>query len=146
MITLRTITKLNWEECIHLKTKQEQQSFITSNLYSIAEAQFIPGFSTKSIYFEEILVGFSMYGIDPDDGNYWIYRLMIDERYQGLGYGKRAMQLIINDISNKEDRTDVIWLGYKPNNEDAKKFYKKVGFQEVGLAPWGELIAKYSFA
>jgi len=146
LISLRKIDQHNWEECVHLKPKHEQQGFIASNLYSIAEAQFLPAFITKSIYFEETLVGFSMYGIDPEDGNYWIYRFMIDERYQRLGYGKSAMKLIINDIENQDDRSDVIWLGYKPNNNEARKLYEKVGFQEVGLAPWGEIIAKYSFS
>ena len=29
------------------------------------------------------MIGFTMFGIDPDDKNYWIYRLMIDEEFQG---------------------------------------------------------------
>ena len=52
----------------------------------------------KAIYCEEILIGFAMYGIDSDDGNYWIYRFMIDEQFQGRGHGKGAMKLIIEDI------------------------------------------------
>ncbi|WP_339324664.1 GNAT family N-acetyltransferase [Paenibacillus sp. FSL W8-0194] len=145
MISLRSIDRTNWEECIQLKPKPEQQQFIASNLYSIAEAQFLPGFVTRAIYVDEILIGFSMYGLDPDDGNYWIYRFMIDERFQGRGYGKDAMQLIIREIESKHDRTNVIFLGYQPDNEGARKLYAKVGFKEVGIAPWGEMLAKYSF-
>lgn len=145
MISLRSIDQSNWEECINLKPKQEQQRFIASNLYSIAEAQFLPDFVTKSIYFEEILVGFAMYGKAPEDSNYWIYRFMIDNRFQGRGYGKNAMKLIINDVEMKDDRTDILMLGYNPENDSARKFYEKVGFQEVGLAPWGEILVKYSF-
>ncbi|QJD83254.1 GNAT family N-acetyltransferase [Cohnella herbarum] len=145
MITIRAINKSNWEECIQLKPSQDQESYIVSNLYSIAEAQFLSGFITKAIYFEENLVGFSMYGLDSDDGNYWIYRFMIDGRFQGRGYGEQAMKLIINDIQTKEDRTDVILLGYKSDNASARKLYSKVGFEEQGMAPWGEVLAKYSF-
>ena len=146
MISLRLIDQSNWEECIHLKLKKEQQSFIASNLYSIAEVQFLSDFAVKAIYCEEILVGFSMYGKAPEDGNYWVYRFMIDEKYQGLGYGKRAMQLIINDVQTKNDRTDILMLGYDPENIHAGKFYENLGFQSVGLAPWGEILAKYSFS
>ena len=39
MIGLRAIDRNNWEQCIHLKPAQEQQRFIASNLYSIAESQ-----------------------------------------------------------------------------------------------------------
>lgn len=28
-----------------------------------------------------------MFGIDSDDNNFWIYRLMIDKEYQGKGLG-----------------------------------------------------------
>ncbi|MFJ8099521.1 GNAT family N-acetyltransferase [Lysinibacillus sp. NPDC096212] len=52
-----------------------------------------------------------------DGRNYWKYRFIIDERYQGCGYGKRTMKLIVQDIQSRDDCTDVIWLGYQPNNE-----------------------------
>ena len=145
MITLRAIDKDNWEDCIELKPRQEQEDFIASNLYSIAEVQFLPGFVAKAIYYDEMLIGFSMYGLDLDDSNYWIYRFMIDERFQGRGYGVQAMKLVIDDIRNREDRTDVILLGYDPENTQAQKLYAKLGFVEQGIAPWGEMLAKYSF-
>lgn len=143
-ISLKVINQENWEECIQLRPREEQSGFIASNLYSIAEAQFLPGFVTKAIYIEKIMIGFAMYGLDPDDGNYWIYRFMLDERFQKCGYGQLAMRLIIEDIRNIKDRTDIILLGYKPDNNDAKKLYKRVGFIEDGIASWGEMLAKYS--
>lgn len=145
MISLKIIDQNNWEDCINLKLKQEQQGFIASNLYSIAESKFLPYMDIKSIYCEEKLIGFAMYGIDSDDHNYWIYRFMIDERFQGQGYGKYAMKLIIEDIRSRNDCTDVIWLGYQPENEQARRLYASVGFEEVGMAPWGEMLAKYNF-
>ncbi len=51
-----------------------------------------------------------------------------------------------NDIEGREDRTEVILLGYYPDNLEAKQLYKKVGFQEIGIAPWGEMLAKYFFS
>lgn len=41
-ITLKKITRENWEECIDLRVSIEQQRFVASNLYSIAEVQFLP--------------------------------------------------------------------------------------------------------
>ncbi|XEC96613.1 GNAT family N-acetyltransferase [Paenibacillus tarimensis] len=145
MITLKTIDKSNWEECIQLKPRFEQVKFIASNLYSIAEAQFLDGFTTKAIYFDGTMVGFTMFGLDPDDGNYWIYRFMIDGRFQGRGYGYLAIQLVIGEINKRQDRTAVLMLGYKPDNEQARRLYAKAGFQEEGIAPWGEMLAKYRF-
>lgn len=143
MISLHHINKANWEACISLKPKPEQQRHIASNVYSIAEAQFLDGFSSMAIYHEETMIGYTLYGIDPDDHHYWVYRLMIDERYQGNGYGFEAINKIIDQIRNSGDYTDVIVLGYSPENEPAKRLYLKAGFVEQGLAPWGEMIATY---
>ncbi|MFM9276597.1 GNAT family N-acetyltransferase [Paenibacillus jiagnxiensis] len=145
MITLQTISKSNWEECAYLKPKPEQERFMAANLYSIAEAQFLEGFVTKAIYKDDVMIGFTMYGPDPEDGNNWIYRFMIDERFQGQGHGYKAMLLVIDEIRKSNNRTEVIMLGYNPDNEEARLLYTKSGFREVGPAPWGEILAKYSF-
>jgi len=145
MIRLQEVCKNNWEECILLKPRPEQIGFIASNLYSVAQVQFLSGFSSMAIYKNEIMIGYTLYGLDPDDKNYWIYRFMIDERYQGNGFGLIAIQRVIEEIRNRKDRTDVLILGYKPENEKAKKLYLRVGFIEEGKAPWGEMIAKYRF-
>ena len=142
MISLQAVSRSNWEQCIQLKPKPEQETLIASNLYSIAEAQFLEGFVTKAIYNDHMMIGFTMYGLDPDDGNYWIYRFMIDQRFQRQGHGHRAMLLIIDDITKRDHYTGVIMLGYKPDNEQARQLYKKSGFCETGLAPWGEMLAK----
>ncbi|MGG0815825.1 GNAT family N-acetyltransferase [Paenibacillus alvei] len=144
MISLRNVDKGNWEACTQLRVRPEQEGYIASNLYSIAESQFLPGFVTKSIYWEDQLIGFAMYGLDCDDHNYWIYRFMIDEQFQGKGYGKMGLELIVADIANRDDRTDVICIGYHPDNEAARKLYASVGFNEVGIAEWGEMLARYS--
>ncbi|MCA1029451.1 GNAT family N-acetyltransferase [Bacillus timonensis] len=141
-ITLRKITKSNWEQCIALKPKEEQQSFIASNLYSLAESKFLPNFETLGIYADDCMVGFTMFGIDPEDHHYWLYRFMIDHSHQGKGYGKKAMLRILSYIHAKEDATDIV-VAYHPENHPAAAIYKKVGFQVVGMAPWGEEMAKY---
>lgn len=143
MITLKPIDKSNWEACISLCVKPEQSEFVASNLYSIAEAQFLNGFSSMAIYSNQTLVGYALFGIDPDDHNYWIYRMMIDQHLQGHGYGLAAVRWIIDEIRNREDRTDAVLLGYNPDNEEARRLYARAGFKEEGMAPWGEMIAKY---
>jgi len=145
MIRLQQIHKDNWKECIALKPRQDQLGFIASNLYSIAEAQFLTGFSSMAIYMDEVMIGYTLFGIDPDDKNYWVYRFMIDERYQGKGYGLTAIRLVIDEVKDRKDRTDALFLGCKPENEPARRLYLKAGFKEVGIAPWGEMVAKYDF-
>lgn len=136
-VTLREITRDNWEQCIDLRVNKEQQQFVASNLYSIAEVQFLPDFKALAIYTDETMVGFVMFGLDEDDHNYWIYRLMVDENHQGKGYGKAALLQVIERLKEKPDCNEII-VGYKPENIEAEKTYLKAGFQPKGMAPWGE--------
>ncbi|MFF2091403.1 GNAT family N-acetyltransferase [Paenibacillus sp. NPDC058174] len=145
IIHLEQINRSNWEHCIELKLKEEQQAFMASNLYSIAELQFLPGFTAAAVYLENRVIGFAMYGVDPDDHNYWIYRFMIDETEQGKGYGTEAMKILIGMIMNAVDRTDIIRIGYHPDNEGARRLYSRAGFQIEGIAHWGEELAAYHF-
>ncbi|MFS0690596.1 GNAT family N-acetyltransferase [Sporosarcina sp. 179-K 8C2 HS] len=93
------------------------------------------------------MIGFALYGIDEDDHGYWIYRMMIDQKHQGKGYGKEAIQLVIDDIrSMKEERHQTITLSYEPSNEHAKRIYENMGFKEVeGLIISDEQVARYTF-
>ncbi|PFU78653.1 spermidine acetyltransferase [Bacillus cereus] len=143
-IYLKPIDKSNWEEAIRLSVKEEQQTFIASNLYSIAEVQFLDNFYAKGIYLDEKMIGFTMFGIDPDDNNYWIYRLMIDKNFQGKGIGKQAIHLVIDEIRRSNyANIPLIMIGYAPENLTAKFVYKQAGFIETELSSWGEQLAVY---
>jgi diamine N-acetyltransferase len=143
-LTLQPITKDNWEEAIQLKVKDKQKNFIASNLYSIAEVQFLEHFQVSGLYADDQMVGFAMYGIDTDDNNYWIYRLMIDAAHQGKGFGISAIKLVVEEI-RRMNTNDIpfIMIGYNPENEGARAVYKKAGFVETEIAPWGEQIAAF---
>lgn len=146
IVTLKQIDRDNWEEAINLSVKEEQKSFMASNLYSIAEVQFMNNFQTMGVYDSEEMIGFTMFGIDPDDGNYWIYRLMIDEKFQGNGLGTEAVRKVIEFIKSiNVTKIPCIMIGYNPGNKGAQATYKKAGFVETEVAPWGEQLATYKF-
>src|SRR5690606_5335572 len=111
------------------------------------QLNFLDNFYAKGIYLKDEMIGFTLYGIDEDEQQYWIYRMMIDKKFQGKGYGKKAIQLIIDDIrAMKEDHHKTISLSYEPENEVAKYIYSKMGFKEVdGLIIEGEQVARLNF-
>lgn len=144
-IYLKPIDKDNWEGALNLSVHDEQKEFVVSNLYSIAQVQFLENFQAMGVYQENDMVGFAMYGIDPDDGNYWIYRVMVDKEHQGKGIGAAAVLSIIEDIQ-KRNSTNIpyIMIGYHPENMGAKMTYRKAGFVETEVAPWGEQLARFT--
>ena len=147
MLHLKTITKDNWWKAISLRVREDQVNFVASNVVSLAQLNFLENFHAKGIYLGDEMIGFTLYGIDEDDHEYWIYRMMIDQKHQGNGYGKEAIQLVIDDIRKmKEDRHLTITLSYEPANEHAKRIYEKMGFQEVeGFIIDDEQVARYTF-
>lgn len=147
MLHLKAITKENWQKAISLRVREDQLKFVASNAVSLAQLNFLENFLAKGIYHGEEMIGFTLYGIDEDDHEYWIYRMMIDQKHQGKGYGIEAIKLVIDDISNiKEDRHQTITLSYTPTNEHAKHVYEKIGFQEIdGLIIGKEQVARFTF-
>jgi len=62
-----------------------------------------------------------------------IYRLMIDKKYQGKGYGKEAMKVVLAYIYANPFFDDYgISLDVDPNNAIAIKLYKDLGFFITG--------------
>jgi diamine N-acetyltransferase len=139
-ISLRPITVENWRDCIALSVAPEQERFVASNLYSLAETRFNPEKRPCAIYADETMVGFVMYGRDLDDGRYWIVRFMIDHREQGKGYGKAALRLVTERLATFTD-CDAILLDYETENVAARRFYGGVGFRETGTDAAGQIIA-----
>jgi diamine N-acetyltransferase len=148
-LSIHPVTKDNWRELIKLKVRGDQRDFVASNLYSIAEAQFETDDEqghwisySFGIYDAEIPVGFFMYGLNFDlpKMQAFVVRLMVDEKYQGKGYGKFGVEKMI-EIFRAEERVKVVGISYEPENDPARKLYAKYGFEETGELFEDEVLA-----
>ncbi len=127
-VTLRSIDRDNWPECIRLALKPEQERFMPSNLFHIAEARFYPEWTLLGVYADSRMVGFAMYGLDPDDMTVNLIHFMIDGGEQGKGYGKSAMEQLLRRI-RKDCPDQEIWLSLHPQNTAAIRLCKGFGFE-----------------
>ncbi|MBD2863981.1 GNAT family N-acetyltransferase [Paenibacillus oceani] len=136
MIALKEIDHRNWQECIKLKVKKEQEHFVPSNLYSLVQAKYqnteYYSFVPFASYLDETMVGFIMWDDVPNNGVYVIPRLMIDEQYQGKGIAKRVLQTAIDIIKQKKDCKG-IQVSYEPDNVAAQRLYASLGFKRNEL-------------
>jgi diamine N-acetyltransferase len=131
MLTLQPITRENLWDVLDLAVAPEQADWVTSNAVSIAQAKVQPECIPLAICSDDIPVGFIMYCIDLDDGEYWIYRLMIDARYQGRGYAQQALSQLLSLI--EQDATHHrVFLGVHPEARAAVHVYQKMGFCFTG--------------
>ena len=139
-VQLLEIARENWEQVITLKVHDEQNNFVASNLYSLVQSKYQPECKPLAIYDDCLLVGFIMYVIPTVEQNdYWIYRLMIDKNHQQKGYGKIAMQQIIDMIKQDKEYTK-IFISFEPNNLVAKTLYESLGFISTGEIDDGEIV------
>ena len=143
-ISVRDVTADNWEAVVDLELLEEQEDFVASNAYSLAESKYNAFAVPQAIYAGKKVVGFVMYETLHDEGEpeaYSIYRFMIDRRHQGHGYGRRALEQVLKEISKRPD-SKRITICYVPNNANAKRFYASLGFKEIGLDDSGEMVAE----
>ena len=84
-----------------------------------------------------------MYGAFGANTDTWIDRIIIDETFQGKGYGKEAMKQLIKIVA-KEYGVDTIYLSIVEENEVARHLYESMGFEEMNERdPNGELLFQY---
>ena len=141
MLHLVEIDRYNYLSVLDLSVSTEQKGFVASNQYSLAQAYVQPECVPLALYAENRPVGFAMYGLDEDDHQYWIYRLMIDQRFQGVGYGREAMHLLIDRIRGLSDEEhNRVYISFEPENEIAKSLYENLGFLPDGRVLYGEVV------
>jgi diamine N-acetyltransferase len=135
MITLEEVNKQNWLDIIRLSSAEDQQNrvfekTIASNCLSLAQASIEENWTAKAIYQNDTPIGFTMYGYSDELSGYEICRIMIDYKFQGNGYGKQALLLVIKEMVTQFN-CDEIFITFVPENEIAKQLYLSVGFKDT---------------
>lgn len=156
MLKLKKINRKNVEEILKLEVFDNQKSFVAPNNISIIEAYLAivenGHVFTFGIYNDDAPVGFLMIGFDvnSDDadapkiakGNYNIWRFMIDKKFQGKGFGKKAMDLALEFVNTFPCGTaKYCWLSYESDNDVARQLYQSVGFVETDEKDGEEIVA-----
>jgi diamine N-acetyltransferase len=146
-VTLREVTRENLDDILDLKVTREQENFVASNAVSIAQAHFYPVCPEtawfRAIYADEAPVGFVLIVDDPVNSDYSLWRLMIDAQFQRCGFGKRALELVINHVKTRPG-AKTLSTSYVPGEGSPQDFYEKMGFTSTGkIDEDGELIMQY---
>ncbi len=81
---------------------------------------------------------------DPDKPEYFLWRLMIDHNHQGKGYGRAALEQVIEHIRGLPNATKLI-TSYVPGEDSPGDFYHLMGFVDTGEEEDGELLTALEF-
>lgn len=155
MVELRAVDADNIWRLVRLSVSDEQRNYVATNTESILEAYVTVAAGGVAlpfgVYRGEEPVGFVMFGYgttgDEDepaiaDGNYCIWRFMIDKAYQRLGLGREALAAALAYLNTEPcGRAPYCWLSYEPENAEARALYAAAGFVENGEMCGDEIVA-----
>lgn len=115
-----------------LRVEPEQERFVASNAVSIAQAHFHPEVAWfRAIYADDMPVGFLMLHDDSEKSEYYLWRFMIDHRFQKLGYGRRALEILLDHVRERPGAT-ALTLSHVPGEGSPAPFYERMGFTHTG--------------
>lgn len=120
----------NWRS--GLQVAQSQKHYVADSAVMLARAYAYRKQRSRAfiICADETPVGMGLYYDLPDMACYDFSQFMIDERYQGKGYGKEAVKTVL-DAMKADGKYHKVVLCYIEGNEAAKKLYESFGFTET---------------
>ena len=134
MVRLTEVTEANWMEVASLSVKDDQKGFLAPAAGILARGYVYRNCNGKVFAIENdgTIVGVALVREFTDEPlGYDLQQFMIDQRYQGQGYGSEALQLILDGL-RKEGHYDHVEVCVKKNDAEAIRLYKKNGFTESG--------------
>ena len=141
VISLRPVTNENLRDVLNLKVAPHQEQFVASNAVSLAQAHFNAAAWYRAIYADETPVGFIMLSDDPATPEYFLWRLLIDQRFQRRGYGQQAIALLMDYVKERPGVTELL-VSHGQGDGSPAPFYAKLGFEYTGAALDDELIMR----
>ena len=139
-VSLRTIDADNVRTVAELTVAPHQRGFVAPNAISIAQASLAPDSWLRAVYAGEAPVGLVLLWREPERPLYYLWRFMIDGRYQSHGLGAAAMRLVIEQVRTMPGAEE-LFVSYVPLPGGPAGFYGGLGFVETGKIEHGEVEA-----
>lgn len=134
MIELRAITEKNFIDAFNLRLAEGQEEFVSHPIRSLAQAYVYRNQCQPfGIYAEGKMVGYVMVIYDYDVPEYDIWHMMIDRAEQGHGYGREALERVLEYIITKPfGDSGRVTLTCNKHNFAARKLFESRGFSATG--------------
>ena len=138
-VTLREITMDTvMGICLLSDTLTEPKKyFVAPNVYSLAQAHFNQYARFHAIYAGKAPVGFVMIvDVEPEEDKggkpvYFLWRFMIAEPFQGRGYGRQAIQRLVEYVRTRPEATELL-VSCGQGEGSPQGFYESLGFTLTG--------------
>lgn len=138
-VTLRVVGDADRPAAERLRVAAGQERFVDGVALSLAEAAAKPHCRPwyRAVYAGAEPVGFVMLADDVPPGTpdipwrYYLWRMLIDARFQGRGHGRAALDLVVAYLRTRPG-ADALVTSIVPGEGSPLGFYLRYGFRETG--------------
>src|SRR5215217_9023553 len=143
MVSLCAVTDENRAAVEALRVAPGQEQFVSSVAESLLEAAAEPDGRPLywAIYADEAPVGFVMIADEVDDPAYiphYLWKLLIDERYQRQGFGTATLDLIVEYFRGRPG-VELLNTSAGQGEGSPITFYERYGFERTGEIRFDEV-------
>ncbi len=144
-VELVPITRENWLEAAALRVSPDQEAFVPPAIVSIAKGVVRPDgpdeeYRPYAVMADGVIVGFGQLAGQFGVGDtLWLNGFLIDERFQGRGLGRAALEAFVGLVSSEPNCT-AVQLTVQPRNAVARGLYERAGFRPTSEVYEGELV------
>jgi diamine N-acetyltransferase len=146
MITLRELHDSDLDAVRALRLAPGQRRFVSTVPESLAEAAEEPGAKAIcwAVYRDETPVGFVMIADDVEEPYipHYLWKLLIDERYQRQGIGTATIDLIVRYFLDRPGGVDSITTSAGEGDGSPIPFYERYGFERTREMQDGEVVLR----
>lgn len=140
-VALREVSSANWRDVAAVRAARTQAKWVAPIAHYLALCRYGGTWNPIAIEADGSVVGFMMWGRDPDDLSYWLGGLVVDRAQQRKGYGRAAVEAAIGLLRSKP-ACEGIALSYRTDNVVAARLYASLGFAETGEMEGEEVVAR----
>jgi diamine N-acetyltransferase len=136
VVSLRTLSGSNRQAVEALRVSPSQERFVSGVAESLREAAAEPDGRALSwaVYADDTPVGFVMISDEvgsPDYIPHYLWKLLIDERYQRQGFGTATLDLIVEYFRGRPG-VEVLSTSAGQGEGSPITFYERYGFEQTG--------------
>lgn len=134
MVRLIEITENNWFDVADLSVREDQRGYVAPAIGILARGYVYRNCNARIYAIDNngTIIGAALVReFDDEPLGYDLQQFMIDQRYQGRGYGSDALAQILDNL-REEGHYDHVEVCVKKDDAGAIHLYEKHGFVDSG--------------
>ena len=136
-VSLEAVTRENVRAICDLELAEGQRHLVAPASYTVAEGNYEPGALLRAIYGDGRPAGVLL--VELESGTPYLVRFMIDAAQQGAGIGRRAVELLVDEL--RAAGWSSVETSFFPGEDGPREFWRRCGFEDTGRELHGEPVA-----